>query len=336
MGTYVNPSLEKLSKAKKKQYYVDKSMIISKLNELVESENRFICVSRPRRFGKTMAANMIAAYYSKGCDSHEIFSDLEISKDPSFDEYINKYTVIKIDMNNAMNMKKNRSISEYIDDKVIPELRIAFPNIVIPKECILPEAIQIIYAQTGEKFVFLIDEYDVIIRDNLNQKELEDYLSLLVSLFKGSEVNVAIALAYLTGIMQIIKEKTQSKLNNFTEYTMLDADILAPYMGFTEDEVKKLCNKANMDFDELKRWYDGYKLNGLEIYSPKSVITAIEKKCCKDYWSITGTYILVVSQNIGLRLLSRPASWTFRFVRYRLLFSWSTRISFHLCTSSNI
>ena len=196
-------------------------------------------------------------------------------------------------MNNAMNMKKNRSISEYIDDKVIPELRIAFPNIVIPKECILPEAIQIIYAQTGEKFVFLIDEYDVIIRDNLNQKELEDYLSLLVSLFKGSEVNVAIALAYLTGIMPIIKEKTQSKLNNFTEYTMLDADILAPYMGFTEDEVKKLCNKANMDFDELKRWYDGYKLNGLEIYSPKSVITAIEKKCCKDYWSITGTYISI-------------------------------------------
>ncbi|MDD5973494.1 MAG: AAA family ATPase [Spirochaetales bacterium] len=293
MGIYVNPGINNLKMSKKNQYYVDKSMIITKLNELVESENRFICVSRPRRFGKTMAANMIAAYYSKGCDSHEIFSDLEISKDPSFDEYINKYTVIKIDMNNAMNMKKNRSISEYIDDKVIPELRIAFPNIVIPKECILPEAIQIIYAQTGEKFVFLIDEYDVIIRDNLNQKELEDYLSLLVSLFKGSEVNVAIALAYLTGIMPIIKEKTQSKLNNFTEYTMLDADILAPYMGFTEDEVKKLCNKANMDFDELKRWYDGYKLNGLEIYSPKSVITAIEKKCCKDYWSITGTYISI-------------------------------------------
>ena len=177
MGIYVNPGINNLKMSKKNQYYVDKSMIISKLNELVESENRFICVSRPRRFGKTMAANMIAAYYSKGCDSHEIFSDLEISKDPSFEEYINKYTVIKIDMNNAMNMKKNRSISEYIDDKVIPELRIAFPNIVIPKECILPEAIQIIYAQTGEKFVFLIDEYDVIIRDNLNQKELEDYLA---------------------------------------------------------------------------------------------------------------------------------------------------------------
>ena len=293
MGIYVNPGINNLKISKKNQYYVDKSMIISKLNVLVESGNRFVCVSRPRRFGKTMAANMIAAYYSKGCDSHEIFSDLEISKDPSFEEYINKYTVIKIDMNGIVSRKGKLSVSEYINQEIVAELRKYFPLVVIGDDFSLSEAIQQIYIQTGEKFVFVIDEYDVIMRDELYSSELKDYLRLLISLFKSSTTNIAISLAYLTEILPIIKDKTQSGLNNITEYSMLDAFILAPYMGFTEDEVKKLCNKANMDFDELKRWYDGYKLNGLEIYSPKSVITAIEKKCCKDYWSITGTYISI-------------------------------------------
>ncbi|MDD7272166.1 MAG: AAA family ATPase, partial [Spirochaetales bacterium] len=240
MGTYVNPSLEKLSKAKKKQYYVDKSMIISKLNVLVESGNRFVCVSRPRRFGKTMAANMIATYYSKGCDSHEIFSDLEISKDPSFEEYINKYTVIKIDMNDIVSSRVNQSVVDYLTQEVITELKLIFPNINLDGELSLSTAIKRIYAQTGEKFVFVIDEYDVIVRDELYSSELDGYLQMLVSLFKSEDVNNSIALAYLTGIMPIIKEKTQSKLNNFIEYTMLSPKGMAPYMGFTEDEVKKL------------------------------------------------------------------------------------------------
>ena len=290
MGTYVNPSLEKLSKAKKKQYYVDKSMIISKLNESIDNDDSFICVSRPRRFGKTMAANMIAAYYTKGCDSHEIFSDLEISKDPSFEEYINKYTVIKIDMNDIVTNKGILTVSNFINERVIAELKEEFPLIEFTNNSTLALAIQDIYKKTGEQFVFVIDEYDVIIRDELYSSELDGYLQMLVSLFKSEATNSAIALAYLTGIMPIIKEKTQSKLNNFTEYTMLSPKGMAPYMGFTEDEVKKLCNKVNMDFDELKRWYDGYKLNGLEIYSPKSVITAISEKVCDDYWTQTGSY----------------------------------------------
>ncbi|MDY4066671.1 AAA family ATPase, partial [Bullifex sp.] len=293
MGIYVNPSLEKLSKAKKKRYYVDKSMIISKLNEIIDSNDAYICVSRPRRFGKTMAANMIVAYYSKGCDSHEIFSDLEISKDPSFEEYINKYTVIKIDMNGIVSRKGKVSVSEYINQEIVAELRKYFPLVVIGDDFSLSEAIQQIYIQTGEKFVFVIDEYDVIMRDELYSSELKDYLRLLISLFKSSTTNIAISLAYLTGILPIIKDKTQSGLNNITEYSMISPKGMAPYMGFTEDEVKKLCDKVNMDFAELKRWYDGYKLNGLEIYSPKSVIEAIEHKCCDSYWALTGTYISI-------------------------------------------
>ena len=271
-------------------FYVDKSMLISVLNKRLESRSRFICVSRPRRFGKTMAANMIAAYYSKGCDSHEIFSNLKISKDPSFERNINKYNVIKLDINGEATKKGKMTITQYYDKKVVSELMKEYPDIEISEDISLPEALYAVYEATGEKFVFIIDEYDLPIRDEKYSSELGDYLEFLVSLFKDEETNHAIALAYLTGIMPIIKEKTQSKLNNFTEYTMIDSDEMAPFMGFTEDEVKSLATQSGMEFDELKKWYDGYNLRGLEIYSPKSVISSVEKKRCDDYWVETSSY----------------------------------------------
>ena len=290
MGTYVNPGTERLKRSKANKYYVDKSMILSVLNEKINTDDNLICVSRPRRFGKTMAANMIAAYYSKSCDSHEVFSDLKISKDPSFEDNINKYTVIKLDINDVVTNKGKLSVSEYIDEKVISELRKEYPSVTLKDGVSLSKAIMEIYSSTGDQFVFIIDEYDVIIRDQEYSSEISGYLSFLVSLFKNSTVSPAIALVYLTGIMPIIREKVQSKLNNFTEYTMIDADDMAPFMGFTEEEVKDLSLKVGMDYEEVKHWYDGYNLKGLEIYSPKSVITAITKKQCADYWSQTSSY----------------------------------------------
>ena len=270
--------------------YVDKSMLIKVLNDKLNKIDRFICVSRPRRFGKTMAANMIAAYYSKGCDSHEIFSDLKIYKDSSFEENSNKYTVIKLDMNDVVTNKGKLSVSEYIDEKVISELRKEYPSVTLKDGVSLSKAIMEIYSSTGDQFVFIIDEYDVIIRDQEYSSEISGYLSFLVSLFKNSTVSPAIALAYLTGIMPIIREKVQSKLNNFKEYTMISPKGMAPFMGFTEEEVQSLAQKSGMAFDDLKRWYDGYSLKGLEIYSPKSVINAIEEGVCDDYWSQTSSY----------------------------------------------
>ena len=290
MGIYLNPGFNNFNEDKQLINFVDKSMIIKQLNYGMKIKNKLICSSRPRRFGKTMAANMIAAYYSKGCDSHEVFSDLKISKDPSFEENINKYNVIKIDMNGIITRKGDLSVPQYINKVVVAELRKEFPQIELTNSLPLADALLNIYADTGEKFIFIIDEYDVIIRDKNYTSELKEYLELLVSLFKSEDVNAAIALAYLTGIMPIIREKTQSKLNNFKEYTMLDAEDMAPFMGFTVDEVKALADKNNMDFEEIKRWYDGYNLNGIELYSPKSVITAIEKKQCDDYWTQTSSY----------------------------------------------
>ena len=301
MGIYLNPGIELLERAKRAEHYVDKSMLIATLNKKLNTRDCLMCSSRPRRFGKTMAANMIAAYYSKGCDSHEVFSDLKISKDPSFEENINKYNVIKIDMNGIVSSKGGMSVVEYLSSEVIYELKETFPNINLPDNISLATAIKRIFAKTGEKFIFVIDEYDVMVRDENYTSELKEYLELLVSLFKSEDVNIAIALAYLTGIMPIIREKTQSKLNNFKEYTMLDAEDMAPFMGFTVDEVKALADKNNMDFKEIKRWYDGYNLNGVELYSPISIITAIEKKRCDDYWTQTGSYE-AVSDYIELNL----------------------------------
>ena len=290
MGIYLNPGIDKLKRAKNGELFVDKSMLIALLNKKIDTNDSLICSSRPRRFGKTMAANMIAAYYSKGCDSHEIFSNLKISKDESFEKYVNKYNVIKIDMNGIITRKCDLSAPQYINKVVVAELRKEFPQIELPNGISLADALLNIYSETGEKFVFIIDEYDVIIRDEDYKSELNDYISFLVSLFKSEDISVAIALAYLTGIMPIIREKSQSKLNNFKEFTMLDAEDMAPFMGFTVDEVKALADENNMDFEEIKRWYDGYNLNGVELYSPKSVITAMEKKRCDDYWTQTSSY----------------------------------------------
>ena len=290
MGTYVNPGFDNFNSSRKNKFYVDKSMLIALLNEKIGTDDRFLCVSRPRRFGKTMAANMIAAYYSKGCDSHEIFSDLKISKDPSYEENINKYSVIQLDMNDVVTNKGLLSVSEYINRVVVAELRDEYQNIDLEDGITLSNSLKRINLLTHDQFVFVIDEYDVVIRDEEYSKDFNDYLKLLVSLFNSSSTAPAIALAYLTGILPIIKDKTDSGLNNFTEYTMLDADEMAPFMGFTEDEVKSLSTQSGMEFDELKKWYDGYNLNEIEIYSPKSVINSVGKRRCDDYWTQTKSY----------------------------------------------
>ena len=290
MGTYVNPGTRNMEIDIDDAFYVDKSMLIRVLNNKVNKKDRFICVSRPRRFGKTMAANMIAAYYSNGCDSHGIFSDLKISKDPTFEENINKYTVIKLDINDIITRKGPLTVPLFIKSLVIPELKAEYPSLGLDENVDIPGAIQEIYTKTGDQFVFIIDEYDVIIRDQEYSSEISGYLAFLVSLFKNSTVSPAMALSYLTGIMPIIREKVQSKLNNFKEYTMISPKEMAPFMGFTEEEVRSLASKSGMAFDDLKKWYDGYNLKGLEIYSPKSVISAVTKKSCDDYWTQTSSY----------------------------------------------
>ena len=291
MGMFLNPDDQQLRDDRCQPFYVDKALIIREMNNIVrQKSDKFICVSRPRRFGKTMAANMIAAYYTKGADSHDAFKGLNIESDPSYEEYINKYNVLKIDCGEIYYSKNNgRSFVEEITGFVIPEFREQFLDLFFPEWCDVATAIQIVYESTREQFVIILDEYDTIIREKKDD-ELNPYLTFLNGLFKDSNISSAIALAYITGILPIVRDVVQSKLNNFTEYTMIEAYSLSPFIGFTKDEVRALSERNGMDMTELERWYDGYCVDGVELYSPKSVIEALKKKKCGDYWTATGSY----------------------------------------------
>lgn len=296
MGRFVNPDNSAYQVALNSEIYVDKTGLIEVTNRVLDTTDGYICNSRPRRFGKSTTANMLAAYYSRGCDSEEMFSALSIAGKSDFKRHLNQYDVIHIDVQWFLaNARDADSVVSNITKCVLEELREIYPQ-ELPKESeTLPDALSRIKESTGRKFIIIIDEWDVLIRDEAsNQKAQEDFIAFLRGLFKGTEPTKYIQLAYLTGILPIKREKTQSALNNFNEYTMLDAQEMASYIGFTEDEVQKLCKEYGRDFTQVKQWYDGYDLDGEQIYNPKAVVSAMTKGKYKSYWSETGSYQMIV------------------------------------------
>ena len=294
MGIYLNPGNENFTRDARSKYYVDKTMMIRAVNEIMESENNYICVSRPRRFGKTIAGDMLSAYYSRGCDSRELFQGFKIAEEPDFAEKLNRYNVIKIDMNSEYRNSKNKSrIIDELTEKIKDEMREVFPGVKLLKKYTLAECIIKLYAQKKEVFIIIIDEYDVLVRENVEKSLFEKYLDFLNGLFKSGTLRPAITLAYLTGILPIVRDKIQSKLNNFDEYTILSAGCLTEFVGFTDDEVKTLCGKHGMDIEECRRWYDGYRLNELEVYNPESVVKSMRNRIYGNYWGKTSTYQVI-------------------------------------------
>lgn len=294
MGIYLNPGNENFKKILASGKYVDKTMMIKEIDRFIDEGNNYICMSRPRRFGKTIAGNMLSAYYSKGCDSRELFLPYKIADTPIFDEpegRRNRMNVIKIDMNGEYQTIRDKSKLIFnLEEKVKKELRREFPDIVIGEDDSLAAALQEIYAETAETFIIIIDEYDVLVREKADESLFNDYLSFLNGLFKNDYLRSAISLAYLTGILPVIRDKIQSKLNNFREYTILDAGELAEFVGFTSDEVKTLCDKYEMSYEECKYWYDGYHQHGCDIYNPESVIMSMTEKKFASFWGKTSTY----------------------------------------------
>lgn len=292
MGRFLNPDNTAFQTALNSEIYIDKTELLTYTNKVIGTKQAFICNSRPRRFGKSITADMLTAYYSKGCDSKEMFAPLRISQSDSFDGNLNRYDVIHLDIQWCMEPAcGEENIVSYITEQTIGELRDYYPG-KLPKEMnSLPEALSLIHNATGKKFIVIIDEWDVLIRDEAtNQSVQNDYIQFLRGMFKGSEPTKFIRLAYLTGILPIKKIKTQSALNNFDEFTMLDAKIFAPYIGFTETEVRTLCQQYHRDFDEVKRWYDGYLLGEYHVYNPKAVVSIMMWGDFQSYWSNTGTY----------------------------------------------
>jgi hypothetical protein len=294
MGLYLNPNSDAFQIGLNSEIYVDKSLILAELNKLVSSQGNFVCLSRPRRFGKSMAGNMISAYYSKGCDTREVFSQMKFGQTAGFDKYLNKFNVIKLDLNELYQKSKTEDwgmdLISFMQKAVTDEFKEQYPDIELNTNSISSCILQI-YKQLGEKFVIIIDEYDVLIREQVPHKLFDNYLSLLNALFKGTTIRPAIALAYITGIIPIVRDKVQSKLNEFTEYTMLQSGSLSGHVGFTREEVEALCDEYGMDKDECARWYDGYRLtDSIDIYNPLSVVSSMRNHEFESYWSATGSF----------------------------------------------
>ena len=283
--------------------YIDKTGLIEITNSFINTRKRYMCISRPRRFGKSMALEMLIAYYSKGCNSYEQFKNLKIAKSPSFEKHLNKYNVLWLNMTKFKGLENRaEDILHNLNEWVINDLRTEFPNLIEKETHFLPKALEDIYNKTNEQFIILIDEWDMIFRDEKAEIH-EDYVEFLRALFKDNEY---VALAYLTGILPIKKQVTQSSLNNFTEYSIVNAELLAEYYGFTDEEVKYICETFNIDYEECKRWYDGYLLNGkTHIYNPNSLVEASWRKDFHSYWTNTASYealkIHIVRNLKGLR-----------------------------------
>ena len=292
MGFYVNPGNKSFKEDLNCEIFVDKTMLLSELNARIGTSDKFVCVSRPRRFGKTRAERMMSAYYSKGCDSSDLFAGLKIASDSGFDRHLNKYNVLHLDIN-AFWSENVRKALTMMRSEVTDEFRKEFPDVAFPIRTTIEKCIRLAYEASGIPFVIIIDEYDVIFRDEDAASLVKDYLKLLNALFKSDSMSGCIALAYITGIFPIIREKAQSKLNNFTEFTFLNPGRFAEFTGFTESDVKKLCDRYGMGFAECRSWYDGYKLEGIDVYAPRSVVSAMQNGKYMGYWNQTSTFRVV-------------------------------------------
>ena len=316
MGMFVNPNAAAFQCAVNSEVYIDKTGLLEYTNKVLGTNARFICNSRPRRFGKSVTVDMLTAYYSKGCDTEKMFSGLEISRCPDFYEHLNKYDVIHFDVQwCCISAGSSENLISYITNIVVSELRETYPEVNLEENSTIYGAMARINTALGKQFIVIIDEWDVLIRDEAhNQAAQEIYIDFLRNMFKGIEASKYIALAYLTGILPIKKLKTQSALNNFTQFTMLNAGPLTPYIGFNEDEVIDLCEKYEIDFAEVRRWYDGYRLGDYHVYNPNALVNltimrtypvefmAALMTSVIDFPNKVAEYILVCRQ-MGIKIL---------------------------------
>ena len=289
MGIYINKGNTAFQRIRRSEY-IDKSGLIAVVNKTLFTEQCFSCVTRCRRFGKSMAAKMLAAYYDRSCDSRSLFSDLQIANDPSFEEHLNKYPVIYLDMTTFVTRFKNERVIWHIQDELKTDIQTVYPQVALKDGDDLMAFLQRIHAETGDSFICIIDEWDAICREFESQPEvMDEYLNLLRRMFKDVSGVEVFAGVYMTGILPIKKYKTQSALNNFEEYSMMSPGSMASYFGFTKEEVRQLAAKHGMDFDELEKWYDGYQIGPQpSMFNPNSVMMAIRNQWCDNYWSKTG------------------------------------------------
>ncbi len=304
MGIFINKGNEAFRQIRNSEY-IDKSGLIAQVNKTLFTEQKLSCVTRCRRFGKSMAAKMLAAYYDNSCDSRQLFADLQIASDPSFEEHLNKYPVLYIDMTDFVTrFKGDDNIVSHIDQEVQADVQQAYTEVLAGETPVLPRQgtdlmalLLRVVMKTNEPFIFIIDEWDAICREfPSGSKGMDSYVDWLRRMFKSVQAVDTFACVYMTGILPIKKYKTQSALNNFREYSMVSPRKMAGFFGFTSEEVQALSEKHGMDFDQMKKWYDGYQIGSQpSMFNPNSVMQAIDSEVCESYWSATGSFETVAN-----------------------------------------
>jgi hypothetical protein len=298
MGIYLNPSNDRFAEALRSEIYIDKTGQIADINKVIQTQQKYICVSRPRRFGKTMAASMLAAYYSRGSDSAAMFGNLQISGDPGYKKHLNSYNVLFINMQDFLS--EAPGVDDMLDllaSDISGELAAAYPHISGELAAAYPQLygmrfsriLNEIYDKCKIPFVFIIDEWDCIFRvyqnDNAAQRKYLDFLRLIL------KDKPYVGLAYMTGILPIKKYGIHSALNMFNEFSMIEPRQMSRYTGFTQGEILFLCDKYRMGYEEIASWYDGYRFSGEPaVYNPSSVISAVLSRRCSNYWNQTESY----------------------------------------------
>ena len=258
---------------------------------MLGTQQKYVCVSRPRRFGKSMAANMICAYYDHTV-ADEVFSGLAVARGEEFPRGRGACDVLRLNMQEFLSRSRDMaSLLQRLKRIVLRDLFDVYSEVEYFDKEDLTESMQDIYAQTQRPFVIVIDEWDCIFREYPHDTEAQRaYLDFLRDWLKDKAY---IGLAYMTGILPIKKYGTHSALNMFTEYSMEDPGVYARYVGFTEEETRALCAAYGMDFEECRAWYDGYSFpypGAGHIYSPKSVVEAMLRRRFGGYWNQTETY----------------------------------------------
>ena len=302
MGIFINKGNRSFAESRNGEY-VDKSPLIALVNETLNSERRFSCVTRSRRFGKSMAAKMLCAYYDRTCDSSSLFSDLDIAshdsqtgvlKYSSYPVYLNKFHVMYVDMTQFVTRFRDtpQQIVPRMQKDIQAELLETFDIQGSKPDDDLMLTLQRTAMGTGIKFFVIIDEWDALFRDFPGHAQVQDeYINLLRRMFKDEIASAVFAGVYMTGILPVKKYKTQSALNNFVEYSMVQPQKLDRFFGFTKDEVQVLCDRHGMDYDEMELWYDGYRIGRTSsVFNPNSVMQAVYSGECDSYWASTGAY----------------------------------------------
>ena len=307
MGRFLNSrnSYEKYCGIVSDPYFVDKSELLRDLIAALGKPNRYFCITRPRRFGKSVMANMVDAFFGRAAKSDRLFDGLRIARDnngketPDYRKHLNQHNVIYIDFSETDFPRQSMEYMQYIEriqDGINQDLKEAYPELGLGMEDALWDVLNCIFQKTNQKFIFVMDEWDAVFHlPFITEEDRAQYLRFLKALLKDKAY---VELAYMTGVLPIAKYSSGSELNMFLEYDMTNRKKFSEYFGFLENEVDRLfevylrdTQEPEITREDLRIWYDGYYTGkGSRIYNPRSVVCALTDDELACYWTSSGPY----------------------------------------------